>query len=65
MKTEREGRRGRASRRGKEGSFCESKYAKMASETPHFDFRNGISCYFCKILSDQNSFFSNFITQSF
>ena len=42
MKTEREGRRGWASRRGKEGSFCESKYVKMASETPHFDLKNGI-----------------------
>ena len=39
MKTEREGRRDWASKRREEGSFCESKYAKMASETPHFDFK--------------------------
>ena len=65
MKTQREGRRGWASRREKEGSFCESKYAKMASETPHFDFRNRISGYFCKIILSLKLIFANFITQSF
>ena len=65
MKTQREGRRGWASRREKEGSFCESKYAKMASETPHFDFKNRISGYFCKIILSLKLIFANFITQSF
>ncbi len=65
IKTEKKRGRGWASRRRKDGSFCESKHAKMACKTPHFDFRNEISCYFCKIISGQKSIFKNFITQSF
>ncbi len=65
MKTEREGRRGWASRRGKEGSFYKSKYAKMASKTPNFDLRNGIYIYLCIISSLLFLNLTHFITHFF
>ena len=65
MKTEQKEERGWASRRGKEESFCMPKYAKMASKTHHFDFRNGIYNSFCIILSPFLLHLTHFITHFF